>query len=50
MVRYERHARLTAEWAKVPEETRRRGEAYSAQLEDIVLGRCPVPSDGPTRG
>ena len=38
MGRYERRARLAAEWAKVPEQTRRECEAYTAQLGGAVLG------------
>jgi hypothetical protein len=40
MVRYERHARLAAEWAKIPVATRERCEAAAAQLEELILGRC----------
>ena len=38
MMRYERRARLTAEWAKVPEATRRHCEACVARLGEAILG------------
>jgi len=46
MVRYERHARLAAEWAKVPAQTRARCEAAAARLEELILGRCRRPIAG----
>jgi hypothetical protein len=49
MTRYERRARLAAEWAKVPEETRRQCEGAAAQLEGAVLGLFRRNADGSIR-
>ncbi len=38
MMSYERRARLTAEWAKVPEATRRHCEACVPRLGEAILG------------
>ena len=46
MARYERRARLAAEWAKVPTVTRTRCEASVGRLEELILGRCRAPADG----
>ena len=49
MGRYERRARLAAEWAKVPEEARRQCEGAAARLEAVVLGLFPRRADGSIR-
>ena len=49
MGRYERRARLAAEWAKVPEQTRRECEGYTVRLEGAVLGLFPPRRASDTR-
>lgn len=51
MARYERSARLTAEWAKVPERTRAHCEDCVPRLADAILGPAAARSSGcATRG
>jgi hypothetical protein len=49
MARYERRARLAAEWAKVPEEARKQCEGAASRLEAVVLGLFPRRTDGSIR-
>ena len=50
MMRYERRARLAAEWAKVPEATRKTCETAAARLEAVILGLFRGSSGASTRG
>ena len=49
MMRYERRARLAAEWAKVPQATRARCEECAAHLAELILGRWRQSSGSNTR-
>ena len=49
MMRYERRARLAAEWSKVPTATRARCEECAAHLAALILGRWRQSSGGSTR-
>ena len=50
MMRYERRARLAAEWAKVPEATRNICETAAARLEAVILGLFRKNSGASTQG
>ena len=50
MMRYERRARLAAEWAKVPEATRRTCETAAARLAAVILGLFRGSNGGSIRG
>ena len=49
MARYERRARLAAEWAKVPAAARARCEAFVGRLEELILTRCRRRADSGRR-